>query len=128
MKKWGHLLFSAYSLSHKGQEIARQVNANQFPKQQPNTLVWESFQEASEDLMFAEKAEALSSHTSPYICSPLAPDRSADLEARIWDFRSRRGGEQYPLHTLQERGRLKPRPLKLQLALLSAELVKGKKT
>lgn len=120
MKKWGHLLSSAYSPSHKWQEIAQRVNANQFPQQQPNPFTWERFQEATEVLMFGEKAEALSSHTSPYIWPPLAPESSADFEARIWEFGSGRE-EQYPLPHPSGIGRLKPHPLNLQLASLSAE-------
>lgn len=119
-KKWGHLLPSAYSLPHKWQEIAQWVNAKQFPKHQPNLFTWESFEQTTEVLMFGEKEEALSSHTSPYIWPPLAPERSADFEARIWKFRSR-SEDQYPFHILQQPGRLKPCSLSLQLALLSAE-------
>lgn len=102
-------------------------NANQFPKQQPNPFTWESFQEVTKVLMFGKKAEALSSHTSPYIWPPLALQRSAYFEARIWEFRSGRE-EQYLFHILQESGRLKARPLNLQLAFLCREeLMKGKK-
>lgn len=70
--------------------------------------------------MFGKKAEALSSHTSLYIWPPLALERSADFEARIWEFRSGKE-EQYLFHLLQESGRLKAHPLNLQLAFLSAE-------
>lgn len=116
-KRWKN---GATSLSHGWQEIARSVNAPQFPKHQPNPCTWESFQEATKALVFGEKAEALSSHTSPYIRPLLAHERSAAFVARIWDFRSGRE-ELYPFHILQEWGRLKAHPLNPQLAFLSAE-------
>ena len=120
MKKWGHLLSSAYSPSHKWQEIAQRVNANQFPKQQPKPCTWESFQETTQVLMFGKKAEALSSHTAPYIWPPLALEGSADFEARVWELRSGRE-EQYLFHILQESRRLKAHLLNLQLPFLSVE-------
>lgn len=82
-EKWAQLLSPAYLASHKLQEIAQRVNAHQFPKQQPNPSTCESFQEETQDLMFGEKAEALSSHTSLYVWPRLAPKGSADFEARI---------------------------------------------
>jgi len=70
--------------------------------------------------MFGKKAEALSSHTAPYIWPPLALEGSADFEARVWELRSGRE-EQYLFHILQESRRLKAHLLNLQLPFLSVE-------